>query len=67
MQAFVKICAGAELNMKCMLIRRNPNSIACKFVEMYVAFTCLLEEVSVVSEMKFRGYDAPIVNTFVKI
>ena len=66
MQAFMKMCVGTKLNMKYVLIRRNPNSIACKFVEMYMAFTCLLE-VSVVSEMKFRDYDAPIINNFVKI
>ena len=49
-----------------MLIRRNPNPITSKFVEKYMVFTCLLEEVSVVSEMKFRDYDAPIMNTFIK-
>ena len=66
MQAFVKICAGTKLNMKHMLIRRNPKSITSKFVEMYMAFTCLIDEVRVVSEMKFRDYDAPIITTFTK-
>ena len=49
-----------------MLIRRNPNSITSKFAEMCMVFTCLLQEVSVVSEMKFRDYDAPIINVFIK-
>ena len=44
----------------------NPNPVRSTFVEMHMLFTCLMEEVSVESEMKFCDYDAPITNTFVK-
>ena len=66
--AFTKnMCWFLSLIRKCMLIIRNFNPSTSKFVEMHMVFTCLLEEVSVVSEMKFHDYDAPIMNTFAKI
>ena len=45
----------------------NTNPIRSTFVEIHMLFLVSIEEVGVESEMKFSDYDAPIMNTFIKI